>query len=154
FTVKGTTTERNEETTMNLFRSKTQTSLTKSIDPVTNSLNRLLGRRGLVLIPLVVVFFGFSRLVQADGCPLSICDLFSQNTAFGFALELNPTGSNNTAIGFLALQQDTTGSNNTVTGFLALSSNTTGFDNTAIGSEALVFNTTGGNNTATGFFSL
>ena len=75
---------------MSLFRPKMKTSLTKSTDPVRNSLNRLLWRRGLVLIPLLVVFFGFPELVYAD-CPLRLCDFDNENTAFGFALEFNPT---------------------------------------------------------------
>ncbi len=138
---------------MSLFKPKTKTSLTKSTDPVRNSLNRLLWRRGLVLIPLVVVFFGFSQPVYAD-CPLGLCDFDNENTAFGFALENNSTGMRNTAIGFQALELNTTGSDNTANGARALFKNTTGFDNTAIGFEALENNTTGSNTTAIGFEAL
>lgn len=84
----------------------------------------------------------------------------SENVAVGYkALYLNnPThslnGTQNTALGNMALRDNSTGSNNTATGFQALVSNTTGYNNTATGYEALFYNTTGGYNTAVGYLSL
>jgi hypothetical protein len=52
------------------------------------------------------------------------------------ALQSNTTGSDNTAIGTLALNKSTTGSDNTVIGLEALENNTTGGSNIAIGYQA------------------
>jgi hypothetical protein len=60
-------------------------------------------------------------------------------------------GSNNTAIGALAMLANTSGRANTAVGWLALQNNTTGFANTAIGGRAaLASNTTGYYNIAVG----
>src|SRR5438067_836554 len=99
---------------------------TKMTTPRTiNSISRAPWRRGLLLIPLVLVCFGLSSAARAvtpapDG---------------GY-----PGG--NTAEGDDALFSLTTGSNNTAMGFDALYSNTNGADNTAVGWQAL-FNHTG-----------
>src|SRR5215211_2847313 len=75
----------------------------------------------------------------------------TQNTAVGtVALLFNTTGLANTASGVQALFSNTTGSNNTANGVQALFSNTTGIRNTASGGGALISNTTGSNNTADG----
>src|SRR5436190_11378878 len=66
------------------------------------------------------------------------------------ALNLNTTGSDNTAHGWFSLFSNTTGLSNTADGFQALYSNTTGSANTAIGASALLSNTTGFGNTAIG----
>jgi hypothetical protein len=66
----------------------------------------------------------------------------------------NTIGSNNTAIGRLALENNTTGYHNTAIGLATLRYNTTGISNTAIGYNSLRFNTTGTNNTAIGYRSL
>jgi hypothetical protein len=68
-----------------------------------------------------------------------------------------PSGSENTAIGYQALQI-TTGSGNTGVGHQALFDNRTGFNNTAIGDDALnllgVYNAAGGsNNIALGYLA-
>jgi trimeric autotransporter adhesin len=99
------------------------------------------------------------------------------NTAVGYdAGDFISTGSNNTAIGNLAMQgisgTPLTGNGNTAlgdsallniqgaaqaniaVGFAALYSNTTGIDNTAIGYEVLASNATGSNNTAIGYEGL
>jgi hypothetical protein len=77
------------------------------------------------------------------------------NSAFGFfSLFNNTSGSQNTAIGALALLNNSIGSFNTAMGLYALVSNTGGFQNTAIGGETLASNGTGFENTATGFFAL
>jgi hypothetical protein len=74
----------------------------------------------------------------------------SNNTAIGtVALLNNTTGSENTATGVEALKDNTTGVDNTATGFRALMSNTS-VDNTANGANALQGNTTGSSNTAIG----
>ncbi|MDO8604008.1 MAG: hypothetical protein Q7K40_01180, partial [bacterium] len=79
----------------------------------------------------------------------------SQNTAIGYqALNIATSSDNNTAIGYQALVANMTGFGNTAVGRSALAANVTGNNNTAIGRSSLVANTTGGNNTAVGPFSL
>jgi len=53
------------------------------------------------------------------------------------------TGSNNSAVGFQALQDNTSGNSNTALGDRALTSNTTASNNTAVGYQAGYSNTTG-----------
>ena len=61
----------------------------------------------------------------------------SNNTVVGYqALQSNTTGSNNTATGYQALQ-DNTGNNNVGVGFRALYKNTTGHGNTAVGESTI-----------------
>jgi len=86
----------------------------------------------------------------------------SDNTAVGyFALNkntarTNPTyiGNQNTAVGSYSLQSNTTGTRNTGTGAFSLQNNTTGLDNSATGYSVLKSNTTGYRNTAAGSYSL
>jgi Chaperone of endosialidase len=108
-------------------------------------------RRGFLVFPLVLAFFGPSQMAQAtcqEGC------LTNQNTVLGDDALLNNTGSDNTAMGFNALYSNTDGFNNIAIGSGALFSNATGFDNTAVGYQALPSNTTGYLNTATGSYAL
>ena len=107
-----------------------------------------------VLIALTLACFALSpqaRAVCQQGC------LTNDNTVLGDDALLNNNASDNTAIGFSALDQNTTGLLNTATGSQALHSNTTGSFNTALGADALgtfsSFNV-GDNNTATGFGAL
>ncbi len=93
-------------------------------------------------------------------CPVQGCDIAGQivvaepggsaNIAVGFQSMLSNTGTFNTGVGNLALQNNTTGSFNTAEGNSALQFNTTGDHDTAVGTDALVFNTTGGDNSAVG----
>ncbi len=79
----------------------------------------------------------------------------SQNTAMGFnALQTNSTGAGNTATGTLTLSGNTTGNNNVAIGFGALNLNISGSANTAVGGEALLNNLTGPDNVAVGFSAL
>ena len=86
----------------------------------------------------------------------------SDNTAVGyFALNkntarTNPTyiGNQNTAVGSYSLQSNTTGTRNTGTGAFSLQNNTTGIDNSVNGYSALKSNTTGYRNSAIGSYSL
>ncbi|MGD0824964.1 MAG: tail fiber domain-containing protein, partial [Terriglobales bacterium] len=83
----------------------------------------------------------------------------TDNTAVGYTALQNAVGSSgnigyNTAIGSQALAGDTTGFANTASGYQALSANTTGTGNTASGYLALVENTTGSGNTAIGDITL
>ena len=79
----------------------------------------------------------------------------SNNTAVGFeALQSNTTGSNNTAVGRQALSDNTTGESNTAHGYQALIFNVGGSSNTAQGHRALFANTTGNSNVAVGFQAL
>ena len=88
--------------------------------------------------------------------------LGSDNTAVGyFALNkntatTNPTniGSHNTAMGSYSLNSNTTGMRNTGVGAYSLQNNTTGYDNSAIGYYSMKTNTTGYRNTANGFYAL
>jgi hypothetical protein len=63
----------------------------------------------------------------------------------------NTTGSNNTGIGYQALNQNTTASDNTAVGYQALYSNTTGVGLTAVGYQALYACSTSNPNTAVGY---
>jgi hypothetical protein len=60
------------------------------------------------------------------------------------------SGSSNTALGGIALQDNTTGNDNTAIGYGALADNTTASDNTALGREALRLNVIGAGNVALG----
>src|SRR5262249_32014987 len=78
------------------------------------------------------------------------------------ALNLNNSGSFNTAAGFLALGGNfmlrdgskATGDENTALGAFTLSGNTEGSQNTAVGDQALINNTDGSNNTGAGVGAL
>jgi hypothetical protein len=73
------------------------------------------------------------------------------NAFVGFAGNSSSTGTNNTAVGVLALGAiNSSGTENTAVGNGALFSDTSGGSNTAIGFRALLFNNTGGLNTAVG----
>jgi hypothetical protein len=73
------------------------------------------------------------------------------NTAVGAqTLEVSQAATDNTALGYLALNLDTTGSENTATGGITLINNQTGNENSALGYGALYFNTSGSLNTAIG----
>src|SRR5439155_1245096 len=126
-------------------------------------------RRGLFLIPLVLVLAGLAlapaaralrpppdggyaneTTAEGDGALFSLTTGFG-NTALGFsALNSDTEGSFNTATGWEALVSNTTGDSNTASGFEALASNTTGSFNVANGNDALANNTTGGSNIALG----
>jgi len=69
-------------------------------------------------------------------------------------LQLNTTGSSNTALGQQALYSNTTASNNTAVGYQALYANTTGTQNTALGYQAGDAITTASENTAIGYQAL
>ena len=113
-------------------------------------------RRGLVLIPFVLVCLAFSPAPNAFGVsPAPDGGYVNENTAEGTNALFNlTTGDHNTATGFEALLSNTTGSGNTATGHNTLQSNTTGYHNTATGGCALVSNTTGFENTASGRHAL
>jgi hypothetical protein len=77
------------------------------------------------------------------------------NTALGYlTLQNNSTGSYNVAVGSESLVANTTASNNTAVGSMSLWTNTTGGGNTAIGYSSLIFNQTGANNIAAGYGAL
>jgi trimeric autotransporter adhesin len=79
----------------------------------------------------------------------------SNNTGLGYnALNGNTTGAENTAVGSNAGTAITTGDRNAFVGYKAGDSTTTASYNTAMGSYALDANTTGANNTAVGDASL
>jgi hypothetical protein len=88
------------------------------------------------------------------------------NSAFGLETLHNTVGSStalgskalyfnnaydNTAVGYLTLQNNTTGSYNVGLGSETMFDNTSGGYNTAVGSMALRSNIGGNNNTASGF---
>src|SRR5205823_7284692 len=111
-------------------------------------------RRGLLLIPFVLVCLALSPMVRAV-LPAPDGGYAGQNTAEGTdALFSLTTGSSNTALGFSALNSDTTGGDNTATGAAALSQNSTGSYNTATGAYSLWVNTIGDSNTANGWAAL
>ncbi len=78
----------------------------------------------------------------------------NSNVSFGYGSLSNPTGAQNTAIGYYALYSNTTGYYNTANGYRALYNNTEGNTNTANGTNALFNNTTGHHNTANGYHAL
>ena len=79
----------------------------------------------------------------------------TNNTAVGFnAMELNTTGDHNTGIGGQALLSNTTGENNTALGSSALTFNDVGNRNVAVGRRALVLNAIGSDNVALGYNAL
>jgi hypothetical protein len=120
------------------------------------SIDRSPLRRGLVLIPFVLVCLAFSPAPNAFGVsPAPDGGYVNENTAEGTNALFNlTTGDHNTATGFEALLSNTTGSGNTATGHNTLQSNTTGYHNTATGGGALASNTTGFENTASGRHAL
>jgi hypothetical protein len=92
-------------------------------------------------------FFGYGA-----GSSTSISN--KRCAAFGnFALYLNVSSFDNTAIGYQALFR-TTGSGNTGVGSTAMSNNTSGNNNVAIGDDALRVSATGSSNVAVGAQSL
>src|SRR5881392_1228892 len=109
-------------------------------------------RRGLFLIPLVLVVAGVSLAPTARALrPPPDGGYPNETTAEGDgALFSLTTGEGNTALGSNALHDNTTGNNNTATGTNALRFHITGDHNTATGRAALVFNADGEGNTATG----
>lgn len=78
----------------------------------------------------------------------------SDNTAVGFQALNSNTGDRNTAIGYQALVSGSTGLRNTAVGYRAANSTTTGQTAVAIGYEAGYSNTTGGENVVIGFQAL
>jgi hypothetical protein len=133
---------------------KNQILLTKSIDPLRNSMNRSPLRRGYLFIPLALVSLALSQATRAVSPPPD-GGYANFNTAEGTdSLFSLTSGSSNTAIGYHALFANTTGGDNTANGSSTLVSNTTGSDNTAIGRRALQGNTSGIENTATGVQAL
>ena len=70
------------------------------------------------------------------------------------ALFENTTATDNTAVGYGALQDATTGHENTAVGFSCAGNVTTGRSNVAMGREALLTCTTGDYNTAIGYEAL
>ena len=84
-----------------------------------------------------------ARATCQDGC------LTNDNTVLGDSALFDNIGSDNTAVGYIALEDNTAGINNTAVGSQALSLNTTGSFNTATGSGALYHNNAD-NNTASG----
>src|SRR5213592_3452661 len=114
-------------------------------------------RRGLFLIPLVLVLAGLALVPAARALrPPPDGGYPNETTAEGDgALFSLTTGEGNTALGSNALNANTTGFINTATGRNAMLSNTTGSRNTATGWWALGgFNNTGNANVATGAFAL
>ena len=62
----------------------------------------------------------------------------------------NTTGSNNTILGWNAIEKNNTGSNNVAVGCRALQNNTTGFSNVAVGCDTLKNNISGNFNSCFG----
>jgi len=75
-------------------------------------------------------------------------------TAVGYQAANLTTGTNNTAVGYQALDVNTSGAGNTALGSGSLGANTTGTNNVAVGYQALDANTTGQNNVAVGYDAL
>ncbi|MEM7375474.1 MAG: tail fiber domain-containing protein, partial [Bacteroidota bacterium] len=90
-----------------------------------------------------------------NGLGGSSADHGTNNTAVGaLAMKQNSTGHDNVAFGSQALQSNQGGVNLTAIGHQALSSNINGHSDVAVGEKALLNNTTGVNNTAIGTLAL
>src|SRR5262245_53672488 len=112
---------------------------------IRNSVNPSHVRLAILLIALACFALApQARATCQEGC------LANQNTVLGGDALLNPTGNQNTAIGFNALLSNTSGSSNSSTGVASLYSNTSGSFNTSTGVASLYSNTDGSSNTATG----
>ena len=127
-------------------------------------------RLALLVIPLLLVSLALSPQARAtcrEGCDLTNSNTFlgddalisntsgSENTAVGFhAMNTETSGYGNVAVGSQALSGNTTGSAGTGIGWYALHSNTYGYGNSAFGAGALDSNTTGDDNVATGYDAL
>ena len=112
-------------------------------------------RRGLLLIPLVLVCFGLLPAARAV-VPAPDGGYPGYNTAEGQNALLNLTiggGFWDTALGAQALHNATTGSFNTAVGLNALYFNN-GNNNVAVGSQTLQQNLTGGSNVGVGLQAL
>ncbi|PYI49794.1 MAG: hypothetical protein DMF10_00620 [Verrucomicrobia bacterium] len=113
-------------------------------------------RREFLLIPLILVCFGFMPQVSAapDVSPPPDGSYPGGNTAEGRNSLLHlTTGQYNTALGWQSVTTLTTGSFNTGAGAGTLALNN-GNENTASGAGALLLNTTGAANAANGALSL
>jgi Chaperone of endosialidase len=122
--------------------------------PITNLITPSTARRGLLLIPLLVVCFACLPSTQAV-TPAPDGGYPGYNTAEGLnALAPAIPGVWNTAIGALALSSDVPGGmGNTAVGLNSLRHNTTGDFNSALGVNSLLFNTIGSENVAIGYFA-
>jgi hypothetical protein len=127
-------------------------------------------RFALLLIPLALGCFALSQTARAvspapdGGYPngntaegtqalLSLTTGIYDTALGAYTLRLDTSGSNNTAVGGLALSNNN-GNGNTAMGYNALVNNATGNSNLALGLGALLANTTGSFNTAMGFQAL
>ena len=79
---------------------------------------------------------------------------FRRATALGYRALYTNDANDNTAVGYIALEDNTTGTSNTAVGKEALKQNTSGAGNTGVGHDALTACTTGNNNTSVGEYSL
>jgi hypothetical protein len=110
-------------------------------------------RHALLLIPLVLIYFGLSPTMQAVS-PAPDGGYPGGNTAEGASALFSLTsGGYNTAVGFFSLRSNTVGGFNTAIGAGTLLVNS-GNNNTATGAGALLSNTAAPGNTANGAFAL
>ena len=100
---------------------------------------------------------GIIYFLVCDGShwqPMGISSHASTNTGFGYGVLYSSGGSNDTAVGDLALTANTSGTQNTGIGVYALGANTNGAGNTATGYFALRHSTSASNNSAFGINAL
>jgi trimeric autotransporter adhesin len=96
-----------------------------------------------------------SLLFRINNTFSGLLDSNWQQTFFGFRAGRDiSSGSNNVALGYLAMSSNTSGHHSTAAGSRALMNNNTGTENCAFGYASLNNNTTGNNNAATGNISL
>jgi hypothetical protein len=129
--------------TLTSFRASLRSSTTYASSP-----------RGLLLIPLILVWFALCQSVQSAMDTPDPGPLPATNTGDGQgALQSVTTGIYNSAFGIFSLLSLTDGNFCTGVGAGTLLSNTAS-ENTAVGAGALLSETTGVNNTAVGAFAL
>lgn len=77
----------------------------------------------------------------------------TRNVSIGTQVLGSNTGTDNTGVGYIALQNNSTAIMNTAIGSYSLNQTTTGIGNTSVGFQSSRYNTTGGNNVSVGYQS-
>ena len=112
------------------------------------------GNNGTITTTGHNTFLGLDAGNFTMGSIASAVHMASNNTGIGYnALNDLTNGYGNVAVGSLALTKDTTGHTNLAMGYYAMANNTTGNDNVALGYEALI-NNNSDQNVAIGAYTL
>lgn len=96
---------------------------------------------------------GLGNTAVGKDCLRSVATSGSNNTAVGYLCLDQMTGSENTGVGSSCLSGAGSGTRNVGVGYICLSAVTNGSNNVGVGSEVFEFITTQGNNTGVGFWA-